>query len=259
MVQIIDRSGWDARSPRDTPIATSPSELYLHHSVGSGLRDKNGDGDLGDDYMRTMQNYHMDSKGWSDIAYNHAHDPDGSEFYEGRGFGIRPGAQKRHNSNTHALVIMGDFRKRKVTDELIANIASFYVDAIKAGLLPDVPVLGHRQAPNQSTTCPGTNLMTALADINQLIRERNTVSLGPNGEPNWDKVDNTFKPAWTWAWTEKVPIISKFSDPKDTVTKEELMVMLHRDEADEGDNKSSGGLTEAKVKQMINQSRNVID
>ena len=136
------------------------------------MRDKDGDGDLGDDYMNQMQWDHMfGTHDWNDIAYNHAYDPDGGEFYEGRGFGIRPGAQKNHNTGTHSLVVMGNFQIRAVTPAMIEDIASFYAETIQAGLLPNVVVLGHRQAPNQSTTCPGNHLVAALPGINNRIEE----------------------------------------------------------------------------------------
>jgi N-acetylmuramoyl-L-alanine amidase len=168
-VTIISRAGWGARPPNGTPTPTTVTELYLHHSVGSGTVDKDGDGDKGDDYMRAMQTFHMDVRGWDDIAYNHAHDPDGREFYEGRGFGIRPGSQANHNTGTHSLAVMGDYRTQPVSGQLRADIARFYYEAQAAGLLPRVPVRGHRDAPAQSTTCPGDRLYAALPEINALI------------------------------------------------------------------------------------------
>lgn len=169
-MNIITRAGWDARTPKTTPTPTTASEAFLHHSVGSGSRDWDNDGDLGDDYMRTMQNFHMDTRGWNDIAYNHAIDPDGLEVYEGRGWGVRPGAQKSHNTGTWSVVVMGDFRSRTVSSLLVSRIAELVTEGITLGHLPpDITLQGHKDAPNQSTTCPGTNLYTALSAINDQI------------------------------------------------------------------------------------------
>ena len=190
MLSIISRSGWGARPPAAPIPSTTVSELYLHHSVGAGQVDKDGDGDRGDDYMRAMQAHHMDVRGWDDIAYNHAHDPDGREFYVGRGFEKRPGAQRNHNTGTHALVVMGDFTKRAVTPQLIADIASFYHQAQVAGLLPRVPVRGHRDAPDQGTTCPGSHLYAALPAINKTINALHEEDDMPLSEDDIIKVRN---------------------------------------------------------------------
>lgn len=172
-MDVVTRAQWAARPPKRPPTATVPTELFIHHSVGSGQTDKDGDGDRGDDYMRQMQAFHMDGRGWDDIGYNHAHDPDGGEFYEGRGWAIRPGAQCGHNTGTHALVVMGDYRRRAVTPALLDDLARFYHAAQTAGHLPRVPVQGHRHAPVTGdctgTTCPGDNLAQALPALNARI------------------------------------------------------------------------------------------
>ncbi len=60
------------------------------------------------------------------------------------------------------------------------------------------------------------------------IREGMQMALGPNGEPNWQDVSDFAKNSWTWAWTRDGRITSDSSAPKDTITKEELMVHLKR-------------------------------
>jgi hypothetical protein len=49
---------------------------------------------------------------------------------------------------------------------------------------------------------------------------------GPNGEPNWDKVADWAKQAWSEAWA--AGILSDTSDPKDVVEMEQLMVTFKR-------------------------------
>lgn len=49
---------------------------------------------------------------------------------------------------------------------------------------------------------------------------------GPNGEPNWDKVSDWAKTAWSEAWAAGVT--SDTSDPKDIVEMEQLMVLFKR-------------------------------
>ena len=49
---------------------------------------------------------------------------------------------------------------------------------------------------------------------------------GPNGEPNWDKVSDWAKQAWTEAY--KAGLLSDTSDPQDVVEMEQLMVTFKR-------------------------------
>ena len=161
-MNIVSRGEWGARPPTSQRFTTH-QELFLHHSVGYGTG--------GAAYMRAMQRFHMDDRGWSDIAYNHAYDPQRRTFYEGRGFGVRPGAQASYNTGTHALVVMGDYQNTPTTTVMVEDIAGFYLWAQTRQLLPAVTVKGHRDAPNQNTPCPGQHLYQKLPTVNQLIEE----------------------------------------------------------------------------------------
>ena len=172
MSRIISRSGWDAKPPVRGPYLNTPiTEVFLHHSVGAPGFDRDGDGDPGDDYMRQMQSFHMDTKGWSDIAYNHVLDPRTFNRFEGRGWPYKPGAQYKNNTGSYALCVMGDFRTHPVSLELTYAIAGHYAEGRRLGFLPDtVFVKGHRQSfPRTGTTCPGGNLMDAIPAINRLL------------------------------------------------------------------------------------------
>ena len=63
--------------------------VYVHHSAGPQQQT-----------VRTIQNFHMDSRGWSDIAYNWLVNDQG-DIFEGRGWGIVGGATKNENSTSH--------------------------------------------------------------------------------------------------------------------------------------------------------------
>jgi hypothetical protein len=176
------------------------------------MRDWDNDGDFGDDYMRQMQNMHMDDKSWADIAYNFCIDPDGLEIYEGRGWGVRPAAQRGHNTATWAVAIMGDFRHLRSNPLIEARIRELVAYGQDHGHLPKgVPMRGHKQAPDQATTCPGWFLMDALPRINA----PRTEGLSPWAED-------------AWQWGLDNGILSASSDPQATVTDERLMVFLQR-------------------------------
>jgi N-acetylmuramoyl-L-alanine amidase len=59
--------------------------------------------------VRGMQRYHLEGRGWLDIAYNHVFCRHGFVFV-GRGFGVRSAANGTKESNDHyfAVCFLGD-------------------------------------------------------------------------------------------------------------------------------------------------------
>lgn len=107
-----------------------------------------------DNLMRSIQNYHMDTQGWSDIAYNLACCPHGYIF-EGRGRGKGSGANGTSDANHNypsvcALVGENDPQPAEL-DTAIADactmLRSWGVGAV---------VKGHRDF--VSTACPGNSI-----------------------------------------------------------------------------------------------------
>lgn len=159
-MDIISREDWGARKPAgDFVVQDTPAEAYLHHSVGYGSG--------GAQYMRDMQAFHQ-SKGWKDIAYNFVVDGRTLEVFEGRGGNIVPGAQKGHNRGTVAICVMGDYRREPVTELLLDTIAELVDYLHKRGWGPQYLTGGHRDAPGQTTTCPG-DLGDYIGAINERI------------------------------------------------------------------------------------------
>lgn len=156
-MDIVSRAEWGARPP-DHQTTTDAVEAWLHHTAGNAY---------GPAYMRGMQRFHMDVRGWSDIAYNFVVDPTDNVVYEGRGGGIRPGAQRGHNTGTLAICVMGDWRDRAPDPSLLETLAELMVFLRSEGWAPKYFDGGHRDAPGQSTSCPGD-----LADYIGLINER---------------------------------------------------------------------------------------
>jgi len=217
-MRIVTRAEWGARPPTDPPTSTDPREAFLHHTVGTGITPAG--------YMRSVQKFHQDVREWNDIAYGFVVDPRTLTVFEGRGGSIRPGAQKGHNTNTVAIAVMGNFTVDQPSDGLLDTIADLMIWLHVHGHAPKFLTGGHRDAPgSEGTECPGRNLHPRIPDINERISMADG-DLGPNGEPNWSRVQDQFKPSWTRAWLAKV--LSASSDPKDTLSKEELMVFLDR-------------------------------
>lgn len=183
-MDIISRAEWGARPPRYRyRIPTPTAEHWLHHAAGSKLPgdDRISDADLR--RIRAIQDYHLDVRRWSDIAYSFLMDPDGNVF-EGRGAGMAGGHTKGRNTVSHALCVMGNYDTQSVDSDLIPRIVQFVRFAHSQGWTPQVFTGGHRDAPDAETSCPGRNLYSKIPEINRFVLE--DVMPSPK---DWDAAD----------------------------------------------------------------------
>jgi len=158
-VDIIARADWGARLPRHRyHIDTPTPELWLHHTAGNH-RGANG--------MRAIQAFHMDTRGWSDIAYSFVVDRISLNVYEGRGAGIAGGHTRGHNRTSHAICVMGNFEDLIPQTDLLELLAELVDHGHTQGWWPAQFTGGHRDV--ASTACPGRNLYAQIPVINQWI------------------------------------------------------------------------------------------
>lgn len=115
---MISRAEWNARKP-STPIADIGivDTIFIHHSVTNPTGDPKAD-------VRQIQNFHMDSRHYADIAYTLLVHPDGSVL-EGRTKGAKA-AQGAHtsgwNSRSVAICAIGNYDISKPTAKLVDGI-----------------------------------------------------------------------------------------------------------------------------------------
>ncbi len=112
---ICVRSCWGARAPRANCIANMATlnRAVIHHTAGNeyastGLESSKS-------YMRSIQNYHIDTRGWCDIAYHFLVDKYGNIF-EGRWnswSGLPQGSHDGVNINSFGFTWMGWFHPDK--------------------------------------------------------------------------------------------------------------------------------------------------
>ncbi len=74
-MEVVSRSGWGARNPTRAPRITAPGDRrgVVYHWTGdaeTSLDSHERDHARCDDDTRNLQNYHMDSRDWSDFAYS---------------------------------------------------------------------------------------------------------------------------------------------------------------------------------------------
>jgi hypothetical protein len=115
--------------------------------------------------VRAMQRFHMETRGWLDVAYNHIFCRHGYVFV-GRGFGARSAANGTNEANDHyfAICFLGDDsvgradvtpEARRVIRQLIAEYRRRYPRARQ--------VLPHSDF--VATACPGDELRRFIGDL----------------------------------------------------------------------------------------------
>jgi len=98
--QLVTRQEWGARDPKSITRLISGKVTSHWEGPHMGVFPH----ESCDDKVRGIQNFHMDSRGWSDIAYNAVACPHGYVF-EGRGRGVKSAANGTTAGNAGAFAI----------------------------------------------------------------------------------------------------------------------------------------------------------
>lgn len=154
----ISRPRWGARGT--VPIDDAPKrELYVHHTVSAPgkLRWTRKEEQR---HMREIEAQHI-SQGWNTIGYSYVLFPTG-RLYVGRGFRGLPAAQGGHNTGTIAVANVGNYEVQKPTKRQKIRLVTVGIRMKVRGVRT---AHGHREAPGQSTACPGSNLMRFMPTL----------------------------------------------------------------------------------------------
>lgn len=152
-MRIHSRSEWGARAPGPVATGNRPvREAFIHHSEDD-YRDYDS---LGKQQakVRAIQDFHMDSKGWSDIGYHFLifqplNGIRTARIFRGRtNSDVVPAAQLNHNQHTLAVCVIGngaiDDMKQSTMDAIV-SVLHLYSTLTTLG--------GHRDV--VATQCPG--------------------------------------------------------------------------------------------------------
>lgn len=173
---FIDREECGLEPPRYVyRRPTYPAtHIIVHHGAVKGispqeLLDKDGDGapDAEEAIWRGYQRFHMQTRGWSDIAYSFGFGRSGAR-YEGRGWVNQGGATGNpHDRFSVSFCAIGNFEVQKPTDKMLDAMVKQAISGIRKGHLvhPDELVWqGHKDKP-YSTSCPGAWLYAELPNL----------------------------------------------------------------------------------------------
>lgn len=146
MPPIITRAQWGARKPEaiQTVSTSKRSNFMVHHSGANPAQS-----------VRSIQDFHMDTRGWSDIGYNFLVRDTGA-IYEGRGWD-RIGAHcTGWNTSSIGVCVIGNYQDTDPSPAALSSVAWLYDEAVSHVGHPLHP-MGHRDA-NHTTECPGIRL-----------------------------------------------------------------------------------------------------
>ncbi len=188
---ICTRSCWGARSASSSQMS-GLNRAIIHHTAGgeyntTGLTSSKS-------YVRAIQNMHMNSRGWSDIAYHFLTDKFGNLF-EGRVgsmSGLPRGAHDGYNYNSFGFNVMGYYHSPYNNSFTTASKNS--ISAVMAWRMPStwspygsgsyngntVGYLdGHYKV--KSTACPGSLIIPHLAALRDNVNNRKQGGSTPSG------------------------------------------------------------------------------
>lgn len=148
------RSSWKARPPKyvNKGSMNKPSTGHWNGPTVKVGGKTTWDHSKCASLIRGIQNFHMDSRGWADIAYNFIVCPH-RVIFEGRGFNIWNGANGTNTANrtSHAIMWLSGEDNPFTDGEKAAFREAVKLVSDKT-LAPDKAV-GHRD--HKSTACPG--------------------------------------------------------------------------------------------------------
>ncbi len=174
----VARETWQARLPKKdiSNWVEDWNNFAVHHTAGSALSSQKT--------VQNIQNFHMDTRQWSDIAYHFLLGNDGKVF-EGRSFLFQGADVKGHNTYTVGITALGCFDEKEcdgVKNPMVSKMTTPLLNAFGelVGLLAyrenitDINisnVKGHLQFLGAKTACPGNIIINYIDDIIAIAKQ----------------------------------------------------------------------------------------
>ncbi len=153
---LRSRQAWGARPPVESlllPRSGAMRYLTVHHA-GDTL------GITGPERFRSWQGWHMDERGWGDLAYHYIIGVDGV-VWTGRDVGLRGDTATSYDPDRHFLVVVeGNFDVVEPTPAQLRTLPLVLAWAAATWEVPTASIAGHKDY--AATACPGANLYSYL-------------------------------------------------------------------------------------------------
>lgn len=186
MSTFVSRSQWGARSPRNVSNNITPQNGGVTvHYVGAGNVARSDHGSCAAQ-VRGIQNHHMDTNGWSDIAYSHLvcqHD----YIFVGRGNRVRTAANGTSSGNQNWYAVCALVGSADSLSSGLINAIKSAISSLRSGGGAANGINGHRD--HLATSCPGELLYAK-------VRDGSLRPGGGDGPPPWPGVYFTYPPVF---------------------------------------------------------------
>lgn len=161
IVGFVTRAEAGLRAPRSVSHNVNPENggVAVHYG-GSGGPPADHAGCVV--RWRAWQNFHMDGRGWVDIAYNFGYCNHGYVF-AGRGYGVRSAAQGTNDGNQRYLAAVWIGGGSSTPTQLAVNALEWIIVQVRKNGGGD-DVRPHRSF--HSTSCPGDYLASVANHLN---------------------------------------------------------------------------------------------
>ncbi len=162
---IIPRSKWGARQPTHG-YSSHPffTKLTLHHAAGFSANNIED----GIEQMQAIQDLHQYVRGWSDIGYHFVVDKAGN-IYQGRPETVIGAHVLSNNTGNIGVCVLGCYHPPEVycgdrlSDATTNSLIELYAwISGEYNYNPNI-LLGHRDYPNNDTSCPGNTIHEDLS------------------------------------------------------------------------------------------------
>ena len=175
-------AGWsltDDKIYKDAPTIVTVTHLVVHHSATGNTNTNWGA------VVASFFDYHVNTNGWSDIAYNYLVAPDGTLFV-GRGGGdnVQGAHMCGRNANTMGVCMIGTYVSAQPTTESVDKLVKILawkasqrgIDVLGSSVLANYGInlanlCGHSDGCGSGyTECPGDLLWAQLPTIRQRVK-----------------------------------------------------------------------------------------
>ncbi|XP_046564822.1 peptidoglycan-recognition protein SC2-like [Haliotis rubra] len=154
---IVTRAQWGARAPHSVShLSGAVKYAFIHHGESGTCSSQSSCSAI----VRSYQNYHMDTHGWSDIGYSFLVGEDGNA-YEGRGWDRIGAHTQGYNSVGLGFCMIGNFMNHVPNSAALNTVKALIACGVSMGKIQSSYTLrGHRDM--GSTDCPGTALYNLI-------------------------------------------------------------------------------------------------
>lgn len=175
------------------------THLCIHHSATAGTIP-----------LENVAKYHVEDRGWAGIGYHFYIKPDGTIYQTNRletvSFHV-----SQNNDYSVGVCVSGDFTYAPPPDKQVDAAASLVAWLMQELSVPDQNVLGHKEFPNNDTSCPGETWLKKQSWKNTLADRVRVVRNGHVGDGQarrighyvlfWQKPDAWAQQDWKAAET----------------------------------------------------------